>query len=173
MAALFLFVVAVAGAVVVGDLVWENPWGAEVTVFGQPVTGYSRGWLLAGAPCWALSLPCCWWPRWATKGRRERRRNSAGCSVIDVITDPSREPNPPACWTSGSAVMTASLDLAMLWPGLPPARGMNGDGPGRIGMQIGGSRRHRRPLWQDPTSQRSFGRGVARCHRWNRSGSSL
>jgi hypothetical protein len=49
MAALFLFVVAVAGGVVVGDLVWENATAAEVTVFGQPVTGYSQGWLLAMA----------------------------------------------------------------------------------------------------------------------------
>jgi hypothetical protein len=43
MAALFLFVLAVAGGVVVGDLVWENTTAAEVTVFGQPVTGYSQG----------------------------------------------------------------------------------------------------------------------------------
>src|SRR5215212_8549363 len=63
MAALFLAVLAVAGAVVVGDLVWENPAVAEVTVFGQPVTGYSQGWLLA----MAASVG-------ATKGRRERRR---------------------------------------------------------------------------------------------------
>jgi len=45
---LFLFVLAVAGGVVMGDLVWDNPKGAEVTVFDQPVTGSSQGWLLAG-----------------------------------------------------------------------------------------------------------------------------
>jgi hypothetical protein len=49
MAALFLFVLAVAGAVVVADLIWENPPTAEVTVFGQPVTGYPQGWLLVMA----------------------------------------------------------------------------------------------------------------------------
>jgi hypothetical protein len=63
MAALFLFVLAVAGGVVVGDLMWENTRAAEVTVFGQPVTGYPQGWLLAMAATLGLSLPCCWWPR--------------------------------------------------------------------------------------------------------------
>jgi hypothetical protein len=40
--------------VVVGDLMWENPPSTEVTMFGQPVTGYSQDWLLATAACWAL-----------------------------------------------------------------------------------------------------------------------
>jgi hypothetical protein len=49
MAALFLFILAIVGGVVVGDLVWENNAVAEVSVFGRPVTDYSQGWLLAMA----------------------------------------------------------------------------------------------------------------------------
>lgn len=48
MAALFL-VLAILGAVVVGDLVWENPTAGEVTVFDQPVAGFTAGGPLAMA----------------------------------------------------------------------------------------------------------------------------
>jgi heme exporter protein D len=75
MAALFLFVLAVAGAVVVGDLVWENTTAAEVIVFGQPVTGYSQGWLLAMAATLGVVVAVLLVASVATtKGRRERRR---------------------------------------------------------------------------------------------------
>jgi hypothetical protein len=47
--AVFLFLVAIIGGVVVGDLVLENPTVGDVTVFNQPVNGYSQGWLLAMA----------------------------------------------------------------------------------------------------------------------------
>jgi hypothetical protein len=47
MAAFVLFVLAVAGGVVVADLVWENPTAGQVMVFGQTVGGYPEGWLLA------------------------------------------------------------------------------------------------------------------------------
>src|SRR5215211_1545627 len=70
MAALFLFVL-----VVVGDLVWENTTAAEVTVFGQPVTGYSQGWLLAMAATLGFVVALLLVASVvATKGRRERRR---------------------------------------------------------------------------------------------------
>jgi hypothetical protein len=49
MAAFVLFVLAVAGGVVVADLVWENPTAGQATVFGQTVGGYPEGWLLATA----------------------------------------------------------------------------------------------------------------------------
>jgi hypothetical protein len=123
MAALFLFVLAVAGGVVVGDLVWENPKGAEVTVFDQPVTGYSQGWLLAGAAALgfvvALLLVAL---VGATKGRRSVAGTSAGCGVIDASIQPSRRGSTPACWTSSSAAMTVALDLTMgcAGPGHPP-----------------------------------------------------
>lgn len=75
MATLFLFLLAVAGGVVVGDLVWENPKGAEVTVFDQPVTGYSQGWLLAGAATLGFVVAMLLVASaGATKRRRERRR---------------------------------------------------------------------------------------------------
>jgi hypothetical protein len=47
MAAFFLFVLAIAGAVVVADLVWENTTAGQVTVFHQTFIGYPEGWLLA------------------------------------------------------------------------------------------------------------------------------
>ena len=75
MVALFLFVLAVAGGVVVADLVWENPTAAEVTVFGQPVTDYSQGWLLAMAATLGFVVAVLLVASvGATKGRRERRR---------------------------------------------------------------------------------------------------
>jgi hypothetical protein len=75
MAAFFLFVLAVAGGVVVGNLVWENATAAEVTVFGQPVTGYSQGWLLAMAAALGFVVALLLVASvGATKGRRERRR---------------------------------------------------------------------------------------------------
>jgi hypothetical protein len=45
----FLFLVAAIGAVVVADLVLENPTAGEATVFTQPVSGHSQGELLAMA----------------------------------------------------------------------------------------------------------------------------
>ncbi len=75
MVALFLFVLAVAGGVVVGDLLWENRTAAEVIVFGRPVTGYSQGWLLAMAATLGFVVAVLLVASvGATKGRRERRR---------------------------------------------------------------------------------------------------
>jgi hypothetical protein len=48
MAALFLLL-AVLGAIVVGDLVLENTAVGAITVLNQPITGYSDGVLLATA----------------------------------------------------------------------------------------------------------------------------
>jgi hypothetical protein len=48
MAALFLLL-AVLGAIVVGDLVFENTAVGAITVLNQPITGYSDGVLLAMA----------------------------------------------------------------------------------------------------------------------------
>ena len=87
----------------VGDLVWENTRGAEVAVFGQPVTGYSRGWLLAGAAMLGVVVALL---LVASVGRPRDAGsvagNSAGCGVIDVITDPTRTLNQPACWMARS-----------------------------------------------------------------------
>jgi hypothetical protein len=75
MAAFVLFVVAVAGAVVVADLVWENPTAGQITVFQHTITGYPEGWLLAIAAglgfVVALLLAAS---VNSTKGRRARRK---------------------------------------------------------------------------------------------------
>jgi hypothetical protein len=49
MAAFVLFVAAVAGGVVVADLVWENTTAGQITVFHHTISGYQEGWLLAMA----------------------------------------------------------------------------------------------------------------------------
>ena len=46
MAALFLLL-AVLGAILVGDLVLENTAGGAITVLNHPISGYSEGLLLA------------------------------------------------------------------------------------------------------------------------------
>ena len=75
MAALLLFVLATAGGVVVGNLVWENTAAAEVTVFGRPVTGYPQGWLLGAAAGLGFLIALLLIASLnATKRRRERRR---------------------------------------------------------------------------------------------------
>jgi hypothetical protein len=48
MAALLLLL-AVLGAIVVGDVVLENTAGGAITVLNHPITGYSDGLLLAMA----------------------------------------------------------------------------------------------------------------------------
>jgi hypothetical protein len=75
MAALLLFVLAVAGGVVVADLVWENPAAGQVTVFDHTVSGYPEGWLLviaAGLGCVVALLLVA--SVNSTKGRRARRK---------------------------------------------------------------------------------------------------
>jgi hypothetical protein len=112
MAALFLFVLAVAGAVVVADLIWENPPTAEVAVFGQPVTGYPQGWLLVMAATLGFVVASLLVASvGATKGRRERRRSSAGCGGSAASTETSRRRTRPACSTSGSAALTPKYAL--------------------------------------------------------------
>jgi hypothetical protein len=75
MAAFLLFVLAVAGGVVVVDLVWENTTAGQITVFDHTVSGYPEGWLLAIAAglggVVALLLVAS---VNSTKGRRARRK---------------------------------------------------------------------------------------------------
>jgi hypothetical protein len=75
MAAFLLFVLAVAGGVVVADLVWENTAAGQVTVFHHAVSGYPVGWLLAiaaGLGCVVALLLVA--SMSSTKGRRARRK---------------------------------------------------------------------------------------------------
>jgi hypothetical protein len=74
MAALFLLLLAVAGGVVVADLVLENPTATQITLFHHTVTGYSDGWLLAiAAGLGALVALLLVASLNATKARRVRR----------------------------------------------------------------------------------------------------
>jgi len=74
MAALFL-VLAILGAVVVGDLVWENTTAGEVTVFDQPVAGFTAGGLLAMAAMLGFAVALLLVASVnSTKKRRARRK---------------------------------------------------------------------------------------------------
>jgi hypothetical protein len=79
MAAFVLFVLALAGGVVVADLVWENPTTGQMTVFHHTIAGYPGGWLLAIAAglgfVAALLLVAS---VNSTKGRRTRRKHLRG-----------------------------------------------------------------------------------------------
>jgi hypothetical protein len=75
MAAFVLFVVAVAGAVVAADLVWENPTAGQVTLFDHTVAGYPEGWLLAIAVGLGFVVALVLVASVnSTKGRRARRK---------------------------------------------------------------------------------------------------
>jgi hypothetical protein len=79
MAALVLFVLAVAGGVVVADLVRENPAAGQVTVFGQTAGGYPEGWLLAIAAGLGFVVALLLVASVnSTKGRRVRRKQLRG-----------------------------------------------------------------------------------------------
>src|SRR5436190_659387 len=74
MAAFVLFVVAVAGAAVVADLVGENPTVGQVTVFYQTVGGYPEGWVLATAAGLGFVVALLVASVDSTKRRRARRK---------------------------------------------------------------------------------------------------
>jgi hypothetical protein len=54
--AVLLFLLAIAGGVLVGDLVLENTAAGSVTVLDRSFTGYSQGQLLAGAAALGLMV---------------------------------------------------------------------------------------------------------------------
>ena len=75
MTAFVLLVVAVTGAVVVADLVWENPTAGQITVFHHTVSGYPEGWLLAIAAGLGFVVALLLVASVnSTKGRRARRK---------------------------------------------------------------------------------------------------
>jgi hypothetical protein len=79
MAAFVLFVLALAGGVVVADLVLENTAAGQVTVFGQTVGGYPEGWLLATAAGLGFVVALVLVASVnSTKGRRARRKQLRG-----------------------------------------------------------------------------------------------
>ena len=91
MAAFFLLL-ALIGAALVGDLVWENSTAGEVTVLDRTVTGYPQGWLLAAAAgigfVTALLLVAS---VSSTKARRNRRRQLR--AMKHDVQDPGFEPD--------------------------------------------------------------------------------
>jgi hypothetical protein len=80
--AVFLFLVAAIGGVVVADLVLENPNAGEASVFTQPVSGYSQGVLLALAAAlgFVVALLLVASLAW-TRRRRARRRQPRAVSA--------------------------------------------------------------------------------------------
>ena len=116
MAAFVLFVVAVAGGVVVADLALENTAAGQVTVFDQTVGGYPEGWLLAIAAGLGFVVALLLVASInSTKGRRARRTQLAGLRpgledqvaapqpdhgrLLDAFfgpEEPSRHPDGPA-----------------------------------------------------------------------------
>jgi hypothetical protein len=72
--AVFFLLLAIMGGIVLADLVRENPTAAEVTVFNQPVSGHSEGWLLAMAAALGVVTTLLLGSFGSTKKRRGRRR---------------------------------------------------------------------------------------------------
>ena len=73
--AAFLFLLAIIGGALVGDLVWENTGAGEVTVLDRTLVSYPQGWLLAGAAALGFVIALLLVASVSsTKGRRDRRR---------------------------------------------------------------------------------------------------
>jgi hypothetical protein len=80
--AVFFFLVAAIGGVVVADLVLENPTASEATVFAQPVSGYSQGVLLAMAAALGFVVALLLVASMnSTRRRRARRRQLRAISA--------------------------------------------------------------------------------------------
>ena len=73
--AAFLFLLAIIGGALVGDLVWENTTAGEVTVLDRTLVSYPQGWLLAGAAALGFVIALLLMASVSsTRRRRDRRR---------------------------------------------------------------------------------------------------
>jgi hypothetical protein len=73
--AAFLFLLAIIGGALVGDLVWENTTAGEVTVLDRTLVSYPQGWLLAGAAALGFVIALLLMASvGSTRRRRDRRR---------------------------------------------------------------------------------------------------
>jgi hypothetical protein len=73
--AAFLFLLALIGGALVGDLVWENTGAGEATVLGRTVDGYPQGWLLSTAAALGFVVALLLVASVSsTRARRARRR---------------------------------------------------------------------------------------------------
>jgi hypothetical protein len=91
--AVVLYLVAIIGGVVVGDLVLENPTAGEVTVFNQPVSGYTEGTLLAMAAALGFVVAVLVASMNSTTRRRARRKQHRAISAgtQPQTTEPEQE----------------------------------------------------------------------------------
>jgi hypothetical protein len=92
--AVFLFLLAILGGVVVGDLVLENTAAAEVAVFNQAVIGHSEGVLLAMAAALGFIVAMLLVASVGlTETRRARRKqlHSLGPVAQGHVDEPARE----------------------------------------------------------------------------------
>jgi hypothetical protein len=144
MAAFVLFVVAVAGGVVVADLVWENPTVGQVTVFSHTVGGYPEGWVLATAAGLGFVVACCWSPP-STRRRDDGRaaRNSDVCGMPWRTRRLRPSPIMLACWMRSSALRNP--------PATPTAQ------PGRSSLKAKAERAESKPTsrWSHPNRSSS------------------
>jgi hypothetical protein len=73
--AAFLFLLALIGGALVGDLVWENTGAGEATVLGRTAVSYPQGWLLGAAAALGFVVALLLVASMSsTKARRARRR---------------------------------------------------------------------------------------------------
>jgi uncharacterized membrane protein YciS (DUF1049 family) len=94
--AVVLYLVAIIGGVVVGDLVLENPTADQVTVFNQPVSGYTDGTLLAMAAALGFVVAVLLVASMNSTTRRRARRKqhraiSAGTQPQTTKPEPEQE----------------------------------------------------------------------------------
>jgi hypothetical protein len=72
--AVFLFLLAILGGVVVADLVLENPTAGEAAMFNQPISGYRQGELLAMAAALGFTVAVLLVASVSSTHRRRARR---------------------------------------------------------------------------------------------------
>ena len=113
MAAFVLFALAVAGAAVVADLIWENPTAGQITVFHHTVIDYPEGWLLAiaaGLGFVVALLLVASVNSTKSDGRAARSLHVGGLAWRTRW----RRPNPTmlACWMRSSAPRTSPTTSA-------------------------------------------------------------
>jgi hypothetical protein len=73
--AAFLFLLAIIGGALIGDLVWENTGAGDVTVLGRTLDSYPQGWLLSAAAALGFVVALLLVASMSsTKARRARRR---------------------------------------------------------------------------------------------------
>ena len=127
--AVFLFLVAIIGGVVVGDLVLENPTAGEATVFNQPVSGYTEGTLLAIAAALGFVVAMLLVASVGSTSRRRARRKQLRRSR-------------PGLQRQGPAPEQAQASLLDAWFGREQTVGDLGEPapPGDLGRDHGGDR---------------------------------